>query len=103
MKDISGFKPAVAESTIKAAPEAVVTMIERDHGLSTDAMFALPAFSSTPAAREKRLVAIPSYYLSFGPRTAHAAHKLAAAIYPELALPELPVRPWTGTGSASRQ
>ena len=30
------------------------------------------------------------YLLNFGPRTAHAARDLAAAVYPELALPELP-------------
>lgn len=103
MKDVAGYKPAVAESMLKAAPEVVVTMFERDHGLGPDAMFALPAFAGTPAARDKRLLPISSYYLGFGPRTAHAAHKLAAAIYPELSLPALPARPWTETGSATKQ
>jgi iron complex transport system substrate-binding protein len=95
IRGMNGYKPATPEATLAAAPEAVITMIERGHGLSADVMFALPAFSATPAAREKRLVSVPSYYLTFGPRTAHAASKLAAAIYPELSLPQLPPRPWT--------
>lgn len=100
MRTISGYKPAVAEATIAAAPDVVITMIERNHGLEPDAMFALPAFAGSPAAREKRLVAIPSYALTFGPRTAHAARNLAAAVYPELALPSLPPRPWTRADAA---
>ena len=103
MKSIAGFKPAVAESALAAAPEIVITMIERNHGLDAEAMFALPAFSGTPAARDKRLISIPSYYLTFGPRTAHAAHDLAASVYPELALPALPVRPWTAADQAERK
>lgn len=95
MKGVSGYKPAVAESSLAAAPEVIVTMLERNHGLEPDAMFALPAFSGTPAAREKRLVAIPSYALTFGPRAAHAARDLAAAVYPELRLPQLAPRAWT--------
>jgi iron complex transport system substrate-binding protein len=103
MKSVTGFKPAVAESTLAAAPEIVVTMIERNHGLDPDSMFALPAFAGTPAARNKRLISIPSYYLSFGPRTAHAARSLAASVYPELAFPALPPRPWTDRDQAGQK
>lgn len=95
MKDVSGYKPAVAESVLAAAPEVVITLHERNHGMDAKTMFALPAFVGTPAAREQRLVPVPSYFLSFGPRTAHAAQKLAAEVYPELALPPLPERAWT--------
>ena len=95
IKGMSGYKPATAEATLAAAPQAVITMIERGHGLSPEVMFALPAFAGTPAAKDLRLVSVPSYYLTFGPRTAHAARDLAAQIYPELALPKLPPRPWT--------
>ncbi len=95
IKGMTGFKPATPEATIAAGPQAVITMIERNHGLEADVMFALPAFSGTPAAKDKRLVSVPSYYLTFGPRTAHAAQRLASQIYPELALPQLPPRPWT--------
>jgi iron complex transport system substrate-binding protein len=37
--------------------------------------------------------------LNFGPRTAHAARDLIAAVYPELAVPELPARPWTAAAA----
>ncbi len=95
VRGMNGYKPATPEATLAAAPQAVITMLERNHGLGAEVMFALPAFAGTPAAREKRLVSVPSYYLSFGPRSAHAASALAAAIYPELSLPQLPPRPWT--------
>jgi iron complex transport system substrate-binding protein len=100
IRGMNGYKPATPEATLAAAPQAVVTMLERSHGLGPDVMFALPAFAGTPAANDKRLVAVPSYYLTFGPRTAHAAQMLAASIYPELALPKLPPRPWTEAESA---
>lgn len=100
---MNGFKPATPEATLAAAPQAVITMVERNHGLGPDLIFALPAFAGTPAAREKRLVSIPSYFLTFGPRTAHAAQKLAALIYPELSLPQLPPRPWTEAETAAKR
>jgi iron complex transport system substrate-binding protein len=95
IRGMNGYKPATPEATIAAAPQAVVTMVERSQGLGADVMFALPAFAGTPAAKDKRLVPVPSYYLTFGPRTAHAAQMLATSIYPELSLPQLPPRPWT--------
>lgn len=101
IRGMNGYKNATAEATLAAQPQAVVTMLERNHGLGADVMFALPAFAGTPAAREKRLFSVPSYYLSFGPRAAHAAHDLAAAIYPELSLPQLPPRPWTAAEPAA--
>jgi iron complex transport system substrate-binding protein len=78
----------------------VVTMIERNHGLDAETMFALPAFAGTPAARARRLVPISSYYLNFGPRAAHAVRDLAASVYPELNLPALPARSWTSGENA---
>ncbi len=103
MKAVNGFKPAVAESTLAAQPDVVITMMERDHGLDADTMFSLPAFAGTPAARDKRLVPISSSYLAFGPRTAHAAYRLAAAVYPELSLPPLPPRAWTQDDPGAKQ
>lgn len=100
MKAMSGYKPAVGEAVLAAAPDVVVTMIERNHGLDAETMFALPAFTGTPAARARRLVPISSYYLNFGPRTAHAARDLAASVYPELNLPALPARAWTSVEDA---
>lgn len=89
-----GYKTVVDESAIAAAPDAVVMMSERGH--ETDAVLGLPAFTGTPAARDKRLIAMSgAYLLAFGPRTAHAARDLAAAIYPEQKFPPLPEHPWT--------
>ncbi|MCC6948988.1 MAG: ABC transporter substrate-binding protein [Bradyrhizobiaceae bacterium] len=102
MKSLPGYKPATAEASLAAAPDVVVTLLERNHDLSPDAMFALPAFAETPAARGKRLIPLPSYALAFGPRAAHAARDLAAAVYPDLALPDLPARPWTRDASAGK-
>jgi iron complex transport system substrate-binding protein len=49
-------------------------------------LFALPAFSTTPAAKNRRFVAMDGHYLlGFGPRTARAARDLAVTAYPELA------------------
>jgi iron complex transport system substrate-binding protein len=69
--------------------------------MTAEVMFALPAFAGTPAAKDKRLIPISSYFLTFGPRTAHAARNLAADIYPELNLPKLPPRPWTEAETAA--
>lgn len=102
MKSMSGYKPATAEASLAAAPDVVVTLYERNHSLSADDMFALPAFAGTPAAATKQLIPLPSYALSFGPRAAHAARNLAAKVYPELSLPELPARPWTKDASAGK-
>lgn len=102
MQSAEGFRPAVAESALAASPDVVITMSERNHGLDADTLFALPAFAGTPAARDRRVVSIPSSYLNFGPRAAHAANRLAAAVYPELALEALPPRPWTRAEAADR-
>jgi iron complex transport system substrate-binding protein len=92
---IAGYKPASDEAALAADPDAVVVMSERGHDLTADKIFSLPAFKGSPAAADRRLVSLPgSYFLVFGPRTAQAAHDLAAAIYPEKHLPALPARPW---------
>lgn len=95
ISSVNGFKQATPEATLAAQPQAIIMLLERNHAMNADAVFALPAFATTPAAKDKRLVLIPSYYLTFGPRTAHAMRDLAAEIYPELDLPKLPPRPWT--------
>lgn len=96
MAAVSGFKPAVDEAMLAAAPDAIVLMKDRSHAMSDDAVIALPAFAGTPAATTRHVYRIDGgYALAFGPRTPQAARDLAAAIYPELALPALPERPWT--------
>lgn len=103
IKDVTGFKPASPEATLAAQPQVVITMLERNHGLGAETMFALPAFAGTPAAANKRLFSIPSYYLTFGPRAAHAARDLAASVYPELTFPQLPARPWASAQSSAER
>ena len=71
-------------------------MADRTHHHPDEQVLAVPAFAGTPAAANRRLIRMSGgYLLNFGPRTAHATRDLAAAVYPELALPELPPRPWT--------
>lgn len=95
MAALEGFKPALDEAAMTAEPEAVVVMQGGGQVLDAATVFALPAFAGTPAARTRRLVALPgSYLLGFGPRAPRAARDLAAALHPSAALPALPPRPW---------
>jgi iron complex transport system substrate-binding protein len=95
LSGFSGYKPASDEAAMAAKPDAVVIMAERAHEMTPARIFAAPAFLGTPAARDQRLIALSGgYLLNFGPRTAHAARDLAAAVYPELNLPDITPRPW---------
>ena len=103
MAAADGYKPSSDEATVAAAPDAVVLMADRSHHLSDAEVLSVPAFAGTPAAANGRLVRMGGgYLLNFGPRTAHAARDLAAAVYPEAALPELPPRPWTTDAPAGQ-
>lgn len=93
MAALHGYKPAVGEAVLGADPYAIVLMKDQNHALSDDALKAMPAFAGTSALMAGRFYHIDGgYLLSFGPRTPQAARDLAALIYPELALPALPVR-----------
>jgi iron complex transport system substrate-binding protein len=95
LSGFSGYTPASDEAAMAAKPDAVVIMAERAHEMTPERIFAAPAFIGTPAAENQRLIALSGgYLLNFGPRTAHAARDLAAAVYPELHLPEIPPRSW---------
>lgn len=95
MATLEGFKPALDEAAMTAEPEAVVVMLGGGQALDADTVLALPAFAGTPAARDRRFVALPgSYLLGFGPRAPRAARDLAAALHPGASLPALPSRPW---------
>jgi iron complex transport system substrate-binding protein len=103
LSSVKGFRPAADEAAFAANPDAVVIMAEREHALTADAVFSMPAFAGTAAAKARRLIVLPgSYLLNFGPRAAHAARDLSAALYPEFGIPPLPPRPWTGPGEGSR-
>lgn len=99
---VNGFKPASDEALIVAAPDAVVVMSERDHAMSPDKVFAMPSLANSPAAKTRNMIGLPGLYLlGFGPRTAHAARDLAAALYPEANIPALPARSWTTAATSS--
>jgi iron complex transport system substrate-binding protein len=93
---VNGFKPISAESALDVAPDAVLMMhqtLEAAGGI--DAVLALPAFSGSPAAKNRRLIAMEgTYLLGLGPRVAHAGRDLAAALHPEATLSALPERAW---------
>jgi iron complex transport system substrate-binding protein len=59
-------------------------------GVAVADILANPTLAETPAGKARRVVAMDGLYLlGFGPRTAEAARDLAAALYPDLALPDL--------------
>ncbi|NVK35189.1 MAG: ABC transporter substrate-binding protein [Rhodobacteraceae bacterium] len=79
MNDFSGYKQLSDESILTAQPD-VILMMDNGHGtaVSADQLFAHPALSVTPAAKNKRLITMPGLYLlGFGPRTADAIRDLA--------------------------
>lgn len=64
-----GYKIMNDEALIEAAPEVVVMMVSRaDHAADPAEIFALPALSQSPAARNGAFLAIDPATLSFGPR-----------------------------------
>ena len=85
--DYDNYKTLTDEAIIAARPDIVLT-IERGgpNPVGAQELFALPAFSATPAAANKSFIAMDGLYLlGFGPRTARAARDLALKLYPELA------------------
>jgi iron complex transport system substrate-binding protein len=83
---IEGYKPMTAEAVVAAAPETIV-MMSAGAEAATD-MFSLPAFATTPAAKERSLFARDGLYLiGFGPRAPDAARELMAAFYPDARVP----------------
>lgn len=88
---IEGYKPMTDEAIIEAAPDVVLMMRNSSsHNATPEEVFAMPAFSATPAAGRKALVRMDGLYLlGFGPRAPMAARDLMAAIYPDAAIPPL--------------
>lgn len=79
---VEGYKPVTDEGIISAAPDVVLMMQRGNHAADAAEVFALPAFSATPAAARKALVTMDGLYLlGFGPRTPEAARDLMAAVY----------------------
>ena len=103
----SGYKPVNTEAVLAAAPEAIVVMTRYgdDSGPGVDVadILADPTLSQTPAGKAKRVVSMNGQYLlGFGPRAAHAARDLAAALYPDRDLPPLASHPWIDIPAAGQ-
>ena len=80
-----GYKPLSDESLTVAAPD-VIMMMDRggDHNTANEELFALPAISTTPAAKTQSVIRMNGLYLlGFGPRTASAVKDLHNALYVE--------------------
>jgi len=94
--DYKNFKPLNAEAALAADPDAILLP---DHSFDAlggkEGVAKLPALAQTAAGRAGRIYTMDTLYmLGLGPRIAHAARDLAAALRPGSALPELPERPW---------
>lgn len=89
---VEGYKPMTDEAIITAAPDIVLMMRHSSAPNATpDELFAMPAFSQTPAAKQKALIRMDGLYLlGFGPRTPDAARDLMAGLYPEARIAQLP-------------
>lgn len=90
-----GYRPLSPEAALTLGADWLVApqhSVEARGGAA--AFLAQPQLALLPAARAGRLYAQDSLYLlGFGPRSAHAARDMAAALR-GVALPPLPERPW---------
>jgi len=93
---VNGWKPISAESALDLAPDAILMMSQTlEAAGGVDAVLALPALASSPAAKNRRVIAMEgTYLLGLGPRVAHAGRDLAATLHPEASLSALPARAW---------
>lgn len=82
LMDFEGWKPVSVEAMAAAAPEFIVIPnrgVEMAGGLQ--ALLQHPALRLTPAARERRVIAMDGMaMLGFGPRTVRAAAELRARL-----------------------
>ncbi|MGE0563422.1 MAG: hemin ABC transporter substrate-binding protein [Pseudolabrys sp.] len=84
--DYEGYKPVGDEAIVASKPDVVLAMT-RSHTdpLTAEKVFAHPALSTTPAAKQNAFHLIEALYmLGFGPRTALAARDLFGQLYPSL-------------------
>ena len=83
MTDITGYKQVSDEAVATANPD-VILMMDRvgDHGLTDDALFAMPAIATTSAAETRSVIRMDGMLmLGFGPRVAEAVEALSAALH----------------------
>jgi iron complex transport system substrate-binding protein len=82
---IEGYKPLVEEAATELAPDAIVTMRHSSSTFTSDQILSVKGLQASPAGQNKRVIEMDGLYLlSFGPRSAHAARDLMAALYPGL-------------------
>ena len=80
---IEGYKPLVEEAATELAPDAIVTMRHSSATFTSDQILSVKGLQASPAGQNKRVIEMDGLYLlSFGPRSAHAARDLMAALYP---------------------
>ncbi|NKB83833.1 ABC transporter substrate-binding protein [Ochrobactrum grignonense] len=78
----SGYKPVAEEWLVKAEPDVVLMLSDGNGGPTREDVFSVKALQRTPAAKSQSLIVLEGpYMLGFGPRTAEAVRKLAAALY----------------------
>lgn len=78
----SGYKPVSEEWLVKAEPDVVLMLSDGNGEPTREEVFSHKALQQTPAANSQSLVVLEGpYMLGFGPRTAEAIRKLAAALY----------------------
>ncbi|WP_404903223.1 heme/hemin ABC transporter substrate-binding protein [Ochrobactrum quorumnocens] len=78
----SGYKPVSEEWLVKAEPDVVLMLSDGNGGPTREDVFSVKALQRTPAAKNHALIVLEGpYMLGFGPRTAEAIRKLAAALY----------------------
>lgn len=85
------YKPLTPEGAVTATPD-VILVTHRTVKLmgGTDRILARTELRTTPAGRNKRIVAMDGLHmLGFGPRTPSAVKALAKALHPGLALPRI--------------
>lgn len=82
-----GYRPLTAEGAAAAAPDVILLPrrgLEAAGGI--DAVLRLPGLDGSPAARDRRVVAMDdALLLGFGPRLGEALDELARALHPVLA------------------
>lgn len=97
-KDFDGYRPISTEGIVGLKPDVIVTMLRGEQAPGFDAAAQASrdlGLADLPESARPRIVIIDgAALLAMGPRTAHAAHDLAAQLHPALDWPPLPDRPW---------
>lgn len=98
--DFDGYRPLSTEGIVSLKPDVVLTMFQSKEVLEPGADPVAQAtrdlgLADLPDSARPRVVPVDgAALLAMGPRTAHAAHALAAQLHPELDWPGLPARSW---------